>query len=195
MLGEMGFTNFEGLDASDEAVRWCTDKRLGKVWKGDVCNIPFPDSTFDLVLATDIIEHVSEDARAVAEIRRVLKPGSRTIITVPAFRALWGLQDMVAHHKRRYRRREVLALLSESGLVRDTSFYFNYLLFVPILMARLIIRLLRLRLQSENQLNNSLINALLSKIFALDVRLAPVLRAPFGVSFLVVAHRQEDFGD
>ena len=60
---------------SDDAIRWCAEKGLGDVAKGDVCDLPFGDAEFDLVLATDIIEHVDDDLRAVGEIRRVLAPG------------------------------------------------------------------------------------------------------------------------
>lgn len=189
LLAELGFTRFEGLDAADEAVRWCAQKALGKVTKGDVCQMPFADATFDLVLATDIVEHVDDDMRALAEIRRVLKPGAAAVITVPAFQFLWGLQDEVAHHKRRYRGREILERISASGLHCSNSFYFNYILFVPILLARHAIRLLGVRLESENQLNNPFINSVLSKVFAFDVRSAPLLRPPFGVSFLAVVHK------
>ena len=69
---------------------------------GDVCHIPHVDNSFDLVLATDIIEHVDNDERALAEINRVLRPGGTAILSVPAFKALWGLQDRISHHKRRY---------------------------------------------------------------------------------------------
>src|SRR6185312_16718168 len=52
MLRDLGFTNFEGLDQSEDAIRWCADKGLGKVTAGDVCKLPFADESFDLVLAT-----------------------------------------------------------------------------------------------------------------------------------------------
>ena len=106
LLKEMGFSNYKGLDMSPEAAKWCAEKNLGTVQLGDVCAIPFPDQSLDLVLATDIIEHVDDDALALREIRRVLKTTGRVIITVPAFQSLWGLQDEVAHHKRRYRGRQ-----------------------------------------------------------------------------------------
>lgn len=191
MLKELGFTRYEGLDASDDAVRWCDSKGLGKVTKGDVCDMPFPDSSFDLVLATDIIEHVDDDRRALEEIRRVLKPGAPVIITVPAFSSLWGLQDVVAHHKRRYRGPQVEALIAGAGLRRESAFYFNFLLFAPIYAARKVLRLLRISLRSENELNTPFINTILTAIFAFDVWAAPRIRPPFGVSFLAVAARHE----
>ena len=69
LLKELGFANRVGLDLSDEAIRWCAEKGLGEVKKGDACNLPFADGQFGLVLATDIIEHVDDDARAIREIK------------------------------------------------------------------------------------------------------------------------------
>ncbi|MBK7659403.1 MAG: class I SAM-dependent methyltransferase, partial [Betaproteobacteria bacterium] len=60
LLKDMGFTRYRGLDPSPDAVRWCAEKGLGAVDLGTVAAIPFPDATFDLVLATDIIEHVDD---------------------------------------------------------------------------------------------------------------------------------------
>lgn len=190
MLSDLGYTQIEGLDASAEAVRWCADKGLGKVTQGDICRMPFDAGTFDLVLATDIIEHVDDDALALSEIYRVLRPRAPAIITVPTFEALWGLQDEVAHHKRRYRRPLVLERIRGAGLRCEQEFYFNYLLLLPILIARRLIRVLNIKLRSENELNSPLINRVLSIIFDIDIRSAPLLHPPAGVSFLAVARKQ-----
>jgi SAM-dependent methyltransferase len=187
MLRDLGFSRYEGLDMSDEAVRWCAEKGYGRVTRGDASALPFPDASFELVLATDIIEHVDDDGLALREVRRVLKPGGRVLVTVPTFRMLWGLQDDVSHHKRRYRLHELSERIEAAGLDVRSGFYFNYLLFLPILLARRMIALLGVELQSENQVNSPLINRLLCWIFRFDVWSAPKLRPPFGVSCLVVA--------
>jgi SAM-dependent methyltransferase len=191
MLRDLGFSRYEGLDMSDEAVRWCADKGYGKVTRGDACALPFPDASFDLILATDIIEHVDDDALALREMRRVLKPDGRVLVTVPAFPILWGLQDEIGHHKRRYRAPELVARIRAAGLAVQKRFYFNYLLFVPILLARRAIGLLGIELQNENQVNSPLINRLLTWVFRFDVWTAPVVKPPFGVSWLAVAVPQD----
>lgn len=190
MLRDLGFTSYEGLDRSDEAVRWCAEKGYGKVTVGDVCSLPFPDQTFDLILATDIIEHVDDDVAALREIHRALKPVGHVLITVPAFRVLWGLQDEVSQHKRRYRAHELQERIDAVGLRACKRFYFNYLLFVPILCARSIIRGLGIRMQSENQVNSTVLNRILEYVFRFDVWTAPHLRPPFGVSYLALAKRR-----
>lgn len=190
MLRELNYTKYVGLDFSHDAIRFCREKGLGEVVKGDIKKLPFPDEVFDLVLATDIIEHIDDDAKAVSEISRVLKTDGHALITVPAFMALWGLQDDVSHHQRRYRLHQLLALISKSGLKTKKSHYFNFLLFAPIWVARKIIRMCNLKLKSENQLNSPLINWILKKVFAVDIKLAKTLKPPFGVSILALAKKE-----
>jgi SAM-dependent methyltransferase len=189
MLRDMGLERVEGLDLSEEAIRWCAAKGLGRVSRGSICDMPFPSESFDLVLATDVIEHVDDDRQALDEVRRVLRPGGKALITVPAFTSLWGLQDEVAQHKRRYRRAGVVSLASQAGFVCTRDFYFNYLLFVPIYLVRRLLALTGVRLESENQLNSPLLNRLLLAIFRFDIRSAAVVRPPFGVSHLMILER------
>jgi ubiquinone/menaquinone biosynthesis C-methylase UbiE len=191
MLREMAFTNFQGLDLNDDAIRWCAEKGLGAVKKGDICQLPFADAQFDLVLATDIVEHVEYDVQAMQEICRVLKPSGRAIITVPAFESLWGFQDTVSHHRRRYTRGELLDKLRASGCQAYQSYYFNFLLFVPIWTARQLIRIFKPKLESENQVNTPLINAVLKVIFSVDVACAGMLHVPFGVSIFALVGKDE----
>lgn len=191
LLKEMGFTNFLGLDISPEAIGWCADKGLGIVHQGDVCAIPFPDKRFDLVLATDIIEHVDDDLKSLQELHRVLKESGTIVITVPAFPCLWGLQDVVAQHKRRYRHSDFLEKLGKAGFECTNWFYFNFLLFAPIWVARQMIRITRIKLKSENQINTPLLNWILKAIFYLDVALARGWKPHFGVSLLALARPKQ----
>ena len=189
MLRELGFEHVLGLDRSPEAVRFCTEKGLGAVGLGDVRALPLRDRQFDLVLATDIIEHVDDDLAALRELARVLKPGGRLLLTVPAFELLWGLQDEVGHHNRRYRLRDLLERVKAAELLPQRQFYFNYLLFLPILIVRRLMRVLPLPVASEGEINAAWLNRLMTLLFRFDIRSAPRLRPPFGVSALVVAAR------
>ena len=192
LLREIGFRNVTGLDASEAAIRHCAEKGLPPVRHGDVCALPFADASFDLVVASDVIEHVDDDGQALHELRRVLAPSGTLLLTVPAFPSLWGLQDRVGMHKRRYRMRPLLELMRGNGLAPDRAYHFNYLLFAPIWLARRLIDLFRIDLRSEGEVNSPMINAVLSRIFAVDVATAGTIRPPFGVSILVVARRAEE---
>jgi SAM-dependent methyltransferase len=161
------------------------------VQTGDIRALPLTDASVDLLLATDVIEHVDDDQKALSEIRRVLRPGGTALITVPAFPSLWGLQDIKSQHYRRYRMRPFLDLLERSDLVVSKRFHFNYLLFGPIFAARQIIRWFKIDLGSENEVNNPILNRLFGFVFRLDVTTAPLIKPPFGVSILALVYRPE----
>lgn len=189
MLRDLGFTNVTGIDNNDLALEFCRQKGLGPVDRGDICHLPFPDGNFDVTLVTDILEHVEDDGLALAEIHRVLDRGGKAIITVPAFPILWGLQDRVSQHKRRYRMAGLVDRVKSAGLVCRESFHFNYVLFLPILIARSVIRWFKLNLKSENLLNTPVLNSILTGVFGFDVVTSRRLSPPFGVSILILAER------
>ena len=189
MLRDLGYTHAVGLDKSPDAARFCHEKGLGPVLVGDLRELPFASDRLDVVLATDIVEHVEDDMRAAQEIARVLEPGGSALLTVPAFPALWGRQDDVSHHRRRYRRGELERVVERAGLRIVERFYFNWILLPPIWAARQVMRIARSRVDSENQVNMPLLNAALLRLFTLDVRLARRVKPPAGVSLLLLCRK------
>lgn len=93
---------------------------------GDVCAsalaLPFADDSFDVVAAFDVVEHCEPEATALAEVRRVLAPGGRLLMSVPAYTWAWTSFDDLNHHHRRYTRRRACAAVEAAGLdvVRST---------------------------------------------------------------------------
>lgn len=187
MLVDQGFLNIVGLDASPEAIRYCLQKKLPPVHQGFLTALPFPTAHFDLVLATDVLEHLDDDRAGCAEIVRVLRPGGQVLITVPAFESLWGPQDDLSHHKRRYLLPEIARVLKDCGLLVRHAYYFNYLLFPAIWLGRKLLNLMKLQLRSEADINARILNNFLLWIFDLDTRSAPWLKPRFGVSILIWA--------
>jgi SAM-dependent methyltransferase len=93
---------------------------------GDLATLPYPDGAFEAVVSSEVLEHVADDARAVAELARVLVPGGWAIATVPADPALWDASDDWAGHVRRYAGPELRARFEEAGfeVVRLTCWGF-----------------------------------------------------------------------
>lgn len=96
--------------------------------------VPFASASFDVVLALDVLEHMEDDLAALREAIRLLKADGLLIITVPALPFLWGRQDIVSGHWRRYTRKSITSLLRRAGLVHYKITYFNTLLF-PVVSA------------------------------------------------------------
>lgn len=101
-------------------------KRLGdrvELYQMDAKAIPFT-AEFDLIAACDVLEHIDDDERVLAEMRRALKPGGGLLLTVPQHPFLWSHTDEVACHKRRYRRTELQEKCRRAGfrVVVQTSF-------------------------------------------------------------------------
>jgi SAM-dependent methyltransferase len=83
--------------------------------------LPYPDGSFDLVCAFDIIEHIEGDEAAMAELARVAAPGAALLLSVPIHMAAWTVFDDFVGHHRRYEPDALLALLSRHGFAVQRS--------------------------------------------------------------------------
>ncbi len=126
----------QGIEPSADAVQFCRERGLDTVQQGTLEELPFGPDSFDLLVATDVIEHVDDDALALRELRRVAAPGAALVITVPAFRWLWSEEDDRLQHRRRYTRRQLRLVAGQNGWVPQFATYFNTLLLPPIALAR-----------------------------------------------------------
>jgi SAM-dependent methyltransferase len=90
---------------------------------GSAMALPFADEVFDVVSAFDVIEHCEDDTLALSELARVLSPGGRMLLSVPAYRWAWSDHDVRAGHHRRYTRPELDRLVGEAGLSVARSTY------------------------------------------------------------------------
>jgi SAM-dependent methyltransferase len=100
-----------------------------------VARLPFADGSFDRVVASDVLEHVDDDAAAMREVLRVLRPGGRAVVTVPAHPFLYGRHDRLVGHRRRYTKARLRRLARGARVSRLT--YWNSLLFLPSLAVKL----------------------------------------------------------
>ena len=91
-----------GVDAFPEAIELCRERGLDNVLEAPVEELPFEPGSFDLMFATDVIEHLDDDVLALRELRRVAADGARLVLTVPAYGWLWSDHDVSVHHRRRY---------------------------------------------------------------------------------------------
>ena len=179
-----------GVDISQEALDFCKKRGITNVSLGNITKIPYPDNCFDVVLVLDVLEHVDDDTRGIREMRRIVKSNGTIIVFVPTFQFLWGVSDELSLHHRRYTLNQLKRRLVVEGFVISRASYFNTLLFFPILFARLLVRFLKIPIESEGKIHSKNINKLLYYIFYFESIFLKYINFPFGVSALVVAQKR-----
>jgi len=182
-----GFGHVDGLELDDEA-RELSEKRLGR----KIMRSPLPelsevaDKSYDLIGAFGVIEHIDDDQAALAAIATKLKPGAKFVMTVPAHPWMWTAHDVANHHKRRYSKRALRALIDGSPMRLDRIGYFNSLLF-PIAVVERTISKLRGKDDGNVSLPPAPLNATLEAVFAAERYLVGRLPLPPGLSLFAVA--------
>ena len=188
MLSKYG--DAEGVDISEDALAFCRERGLDKVRLGAGEELPYEDGTFDLVTAFDVVEHMDDDLAGLSEMRRVLRPGGRVLLFVPTFMFLWGVQDDVSHHRRRYRLPELRRVLEQAGFEVERTTYANITFFLPILVIRKLMRLTGIKAATENNINVTALNGVLGRLLGVEGSILKYMNLPFGVSGLCVARRK-----
>ncbi|HEY2974427.1 MAG TPA: class I SAM-dependent methyltransferase [Pyrinomonadaceae bacterium] len=158
---------------------------------GSLETAPLRSASFDVVVALDVLEHLDDDHLSLCEAVRLVKPGGLLLLTVPALPSLWGGQDVVSEHRRRYTRRTLRKLFDDLSLSGYWIKYFNTFLFPLAASVRLVRRVIGKgnRARSDFEDNRpGIINETLAWLFGAEsflIRRAPF---PFGVS-LVATYR------
>jgi SAM-dependent methyltransferase len=185
MLGEFG--TVDALEV-DEIARGMAEERLGR----PVLSSPLPrlvglaDDRYDMVAALDVIEHIPDDKAALEGVARVLKPGGKLVMTVPAHQWMWSAHDVVNHHQRRYSKSSLKKLIEGSPLKLESIGYLNSLLF-PVAVAQR----LASRISGKDDANLAPpaepINQALERVFAAERRVIGRVPLPPGLSLFAVA--------
>ncbi len=186
MLSQFG--EAEGVDVSDDALEFCRLKGL-KAQKGLAETLPYADETFELTTALDVVEHLDDDIAGLKEMFRVTKRGGYSLIFVPAFMWLWGVQDDISNHRIRYTKKQIVERLEKAGYTIERATYANWTFFAPILGGRVFMKLTGIKPESENNINVSALNGVFGKLFAAERFWLRNFNFPFGVSIVVVARK------
>ena len=186
MLSQFG--EAEGVDVSDDALEFCRLKGL-KAQKGLAETLPYADETFELTTALDVVEHLDDDVAGLKEMFRVTKRGGYSLIFVPAFMWLWGVQDDISNHRIRYTKKQIVERLEKAGYTIERATYANWTFFAPILGGRVFMKLTGIKPESENNINISALNGLFGKFFGAERFWLRNFNFPIGVSIVVVAKK------
>ena len=188
-----------GLDPNPRPLAVAAGRGLDVVQSmGD--QLPFATGEFDLVALLDTVEHIPDELGVFAECLRVLKPGGKLIVTVPAFMSLWSYNDEINAHQRRYTAPELAQKLEITGFRVKRISYNNFFLF-PLIAGIRLLRPYNPGLASPHLTTESDVyqvemesipepaNTVLHGVGWLEAELVQRTNLPFGTSVLCIAEK------
>lgn len=191
-LNKMGY-NVHGVDFEKDAIDYGLNQGIKNLKLATGEKIDYPDETFDIVTAFDVLEHVENEKPTITELNRILKSGGKMIISAPAYQWMWGVQDDISHHFRRYTVGSLLAVFkdfTELKLVRKT--YFNTFLFPPIAVARLFSKWFDIKnRKSDFDVKTGFLDVIFYQFFNLEYCFLKFLNFPFGVSIALILEKND----
>ena len=190
LLVANGFKNAYGIDKSMNAINLCKKKLIKNVYVMNAAKTKFNNEEFDVIIASDILEHIKNDMPALKEWNRILNPNGKLILFVPSFKFLWSKHDEMNHHYRRYSKSELIRILKKSNFEIIRSSYWNFSLFFPIIVFNYF-RSILLKNNNKNKDNlyelSPFINKTLLSLLKCENLLLKYLNFPLGISVFAVA--------
>ncbi len=190
-LAQIGFkiNNLYGIDISEKAISNCKNAGFEKTFVMDAQSINLNEK-FDIIIASDCLEHLEDDEKALSNWNNLLKQKGIAYIFVPAFMSLWSEHDLMNMHYRRYKRNELSDKLKKNGFEINKSSFWNFFLFTPILIVRFFGRLKSSKKNNTGDLNKlPLFNNLLFALLSFENRLIKHINFPVGVSSFCIAKK------
>jgi SAM-dependent methyltransferase len=184
------FGSVYGVEPDLRAVQLAARRGGPVLSRASGTDLPFRPASFDVVVASDVLEHIDDDAGAVGEIARVLRPGGAFIFSVPAHPWLFGPHDAALFHRRRYVERGLRSLVEGTGLRIGRLSYWNSTLF-PLYCAHRLLGRFRGSPSGHSDVHAlpGLANELLTGILVVEAALLRRFRLPWGLSLVGVAQR------
>jgi len=180
-----------GIDLSPRAIRLCTERGLTRLARASVGDMPFAGETFDLVTAFDVLCHaaVVDERATLQEFWRVLRPGGRLLLHLPAYAWLKSTHDQAVHNERRYAAPDVRAMLRAAGFTVVRLTYANTLLFPLAALKRLAERPRAEQRSSDLDTAFGPMGPLFRGILALEARVIRHVDLPFGLTLVALARK------
>lgn len=172
------------MELDEEARVFCQNRGYNQTFA--TSEEAFSEENFSLVGMFDVLEHVEDDKKIVGEIFKNITSGGHIVITVPAYNWLWSVHDVEHHHYRRYTAKHLKKILSEAGFVIEYSSYWNFCLFFPIAILRL------LGFGGGESLGKpSFYDKFFKKIISIESFFIPKVSFPFGTGIVVIASKSK----
>jgi SAM-dependent methyltransferase len=185
------FGRVTGCDLSTLALRLCQKRGLSRLGQATVVSLPFADGCFDLVTSFDVLYHraVGDYGQALEELCRVLKPGGRLLLRLPAYNWLRGRHDEAIHTAHRFTIPELRRAFAAAGLGIEKLSYANTLLFPLALAKRLLEGVSAPKAGSDIHPNPPWQDGLLVRFLYLEARWLARHSLPFGLTVVGVGRK------
>ena len=183
--------NVYGIDISPQAINTCNEKGLLNCFIDDAEQPESLNTKFDLIIASDCLEHLENESKAINSWFNLLKDEGTLIVFVPAYQFLWSYHDEVNFHFRRYTRKKLNKLIETQQLKILKSGYWNFFLFSPILLTRIFFKNTGKNKKIETGDLNKIpsLNWLFKLILYTENFLLNYLNFPFGVSTFSISKK------
>ena len=190
MLSKFGKVFY--YDKSRLAINYVKKKYSNKNFFVNINKLYKYKNKFDLIVATDVIEHIKNDKREIIKISHLLKKNGYILVTVPAFQSLYSSKDKSLKHYRRYNKETLRKLLNKN--FHEIKFtYFNFILFLPIAILIIFFKIIKIKfINSVEKKPNFLINKLAFLLFAFECFFINKIKFPFGISLLFFGKKIND---
>ena len=181
-----------GFDVSGQAVRLSRKRGHKRLAIASLMQIPFAKESFDLVTSFDVLYFAGvQDEVALEEFARVLVPGGKIILRVPAFDWLRGIHDTKVSTRHRYTSRELSTKMEKCRLQPVILSYANTILFPFIALKRLFERWLPFQNESDIAISLGFLDRLFEYCLILESHVIPKWPLPFGLSLIAVGQKRE----
>ncbi len=186
MLSKFG--EVTGMEPDSYAINIAAERHKAKTLICDLLptsNKQLKHEYYDLIVLTDVLEHIENDRQALKNIYELLSKDGGVVFTVPAFPILWGAHDTTHHHFRRYILNDLNNKLLEAGFKIRYISYFNFWLFPVIFSIRIIKKILPfIKDKPDLSTPHPIINSIMKSIFSSEDVFINRIRLPFGVSII-----------
>ena len=177
------------VDKEPEALKHVPEDLVAEKINADICDLSYPEGSFDAVLAFDVLEHIKDDGAAVNAICRLLKPAGVFVFTVPALAILFSLHDRTLGHHRRYGRENLMRLL-EPFRIERMGYWMSLLL--PILALQRLVERNSTESNSSANAMPTFINSALYRVLTFENTLIRLgIPLPIGATLFGVCRKHE----
>lgn len=192
-LKQNGYNNISVGEMHLNGLRYAKEYGIEDCYQFDLLNTPFDDE-FNCVCMFDVLEHIEDDDLALQNISKSLKSNGDIVLTVPAHSWLWNRDDAIAHHKRRYTKKELIKKLENSNFEILKARYF-FITITPLLYLRTILNRDDGSTIKESEFSadisiNPILNRILLFISKVENRVNRFLPNWFGGSLFIIARKK-----